>query len=366
MFFSHFINPVDASDFTGIFLRNAITLGMLVPIYGLFCGKKYIFQIGFVYIFLYTSTLLRVHNQFLIENAPFLMLNGTIYFLAVYYILDILEKMRRRQIELNNDLKVQKNQLIIRNNELESKNLHIYQQSKELKELNSTKDKLFSIIAHDLRSPFNSILGFSELLSENIRDYDIEKSEEFIAIINSTAKHTLALLDNLLDWAKIQTGQMDYKPMSLRLQPVIQEIIDILNSSATIKNIKLNYAQSEDFIVHADPNMLKTILRNLIQNSIKFTNPGGKVDIYVVSKEKQVEVTVADNGTGMNETTRNKLFKKNANFTSFGTANESGSGLGLILCKEFVKDLGGKIWVESEVGKGSRFTFTLLSSIKAN
>lgn len=365
MLVSHFINPIDSSDFAGIFLRNAISMGMLVPVYGLFCGKKYIFQIAFVYIFLYISSLIRVHNQFLIENAPFLILNGIIYFIATYYILDILEKMRLRQIQLNDNLKLRKDQLIKKNEDLELKNHHIYQQSKELKELNATKDKLFSIIAHDLRSPFNSILGFSELLRENLKDYDIEQSLEFATIINSSSKHTLALLDNLLVWAKIQTGQIDFNPKNLRLKPVIQKTIEVLNSSAMIKNITLNYVQPKDIIVKADPTMLQIILINLIQNAIKFTNSGGKIDIYVVSQEEQIEITVSDNGVGMNEITQKNLFKKNANFTTVGTENESGSGLGLILCKEFVKTHGGRIRVESEGGKGSRFIFTLPSNTSA-
>lgn len=359
MLMSHFINPVDSADFSNIFLRNAISMGMLVPIYGLFCGKKNIFQIGFVYIFLYVSSLIRVHNQFLIENAPFLILNGIIYFLAVYYILDILEKLRFRQIQLNNNLKLQKDELIIRNDDLEYKSQHIYQQSKELKELNATKDKLFSIIAHDLRSPFNSILGFSELLRDNIRDNDIEKSIEFVSLINSSARQTLILLENLLAWTKTQTGQFDFKPRNLSLLPIIQEILDVLNSSATIKNISLNYLQSEEIVVYADPNMLQTVIRNLVQNAIKFTHSCGKVSIYAVSQEKKIEITVTDNGVGMNEIIRKKLFKKNVNLTTTGTANEGGSGLGLVLCKEFVKIHGGEIWAEGEIGKGSRFIFTL-------
>jgi signal transduction histidine kinase len=365
MIFSHFINPVDSADFSDMFLRNAITMGMLVPVYGLFCGKKCILHIGFVYIFLYVSSLIRVHNQFLINNAPFLMLNGVIYAWGVYYILDILEKMRIRQLKLAENLKYQKGQLIMKNEDLERKNDHINKQSKDLKELSATKEKLFSIIAHDLRSPFNSILGLSELLRDNIRTYSVEKSIEFVSSINSTAERTLALLDNLLVWAKIQTSQIDFTPQKLNLKSIVKGIVDLLESSATIKNITLNYEQSEEVVIQADPNMLQTILRNLIQNAIKFTGSGGRVDISTTMQEKHVEITVADSGIGMNEQIRNKLFRKNAHFTSTGTANESGSGLGLILCKEFVKTHSGKIWVESESGKGSRFTFTLPLSIKA-
>jgi PAS domain S-box-containing protein len=230
-----------------------------------------------------------------------------------------------------------------------------------LKIANATKDKFFSIIAHDLRSPFNNMLGFSELLIENIRTYPVEKSEEFIHNIYSTTKHTLSLLDNLLTWAKTQTGKIDFKPENLKLKSIIQEIIDTLNSSAIIKNIALN-SQVDDIIVYADQNMLQTILRNLVSNALKFINSGGRVDINAVSQQNQIEITVSDNGVGIPEETLNKLFKIDSNITTKGTANEKGSGLGLIICKEFAEKHGGKIWVESELGKGSSFHFTVPTS----
>jgi len=237
--------------------------------------------------------------------------------------------------------------------------LKLIQLNHQLKEANTTKDKLFSIIAHDLKSPFNAILGFSELLSENIRQYEVEKSESYVEHINSTTKHTLNLLENLLAWAKIQTGHIDFKPEKLRLEPIVQEIVVLLSSSAKIKNITLNYFQSENFLIIADENMLKTILRNLISNAIKFTNLGGNIDIYAVPDHNRIEITIADNGLGLDEKTRKKLFRLETSFTTNGTTNEKGSGLGLILCKEFVEKQGGEIWVESELGIGSEFKFTL-------
>ncbi len=237
--------------------------------------------------------------------------------------------------------------------------LKLKESDNQLREINSTKDKLFSIIAHDLKSPFTSILGFSELLNENIRTYDIEKTEKFIAQIYSGSKFCLALLENLLDWAKTQTGQIDFKPEKLKLQPIIKEVVDTLDSSAKIKGISLNHFQSDDIDVFADTNMLKTILRNLISNAIKFTNTGGKISIYIISYQGQIEFTVSDNGVGMDKETINKLFQIGTNYTIPGTANEKGSGLGLILCKEFLEKHGERIWVESELRKRSEFKFTL-------
>lgn len=236
---------------------------------------------------------------------------------------------------------------------------NLLQLNHQLKELNTTKDKLFSIIAHDLRSPFNGILGFSELLCKNIRICKTEKSEEYARIINSTAKSTLNLLDNLLAWARLQTGRIEFKPQELFLQPAVQEVLEILKTNSTIKNISIKYFQSENIVIYADPNMLQTILRNFISNAIKFTNKGGRIEIFASHTQNRVEITVKDNGVGMDEETVTNLFKIEANSSTPGTANESGSGIGLILCKEFIEKQGGEISVESKLGEGSEFKFTL-------
>jgi PAS domain S-box-containing protein len=228
-----------------------------------------------------------------------------------------------------------------------------------LRELNATKDKFFSIIAHDLKSPFNSILGFSDLLSKNIRHYDLEKTEKFVRQINLTAKHTLVLLENLLTWAKTQTRQLCFAPENFNLLPILEEITEELSSSAKIKNISLNNLQTNDTIIYADPNMLQTILRNLISNAIKFTNSGGTVDILVLPKPDHTEISISDNGIGMDLKTQKELFKMDTHIIKAGTANEKGSGIGLVLCKEFAEKHGGKLWVTSEPGKGSKFCFSL-------
>ena len=229
----------------------------------------------------------------------------------------------------------------------------------KLQEIIATKDKLFSIIAHDLRSPFNSILGFSEMLIENIRVDEDKETEEFLRAINYSAKSTLVLLDNLLNWAKSQIGLINDNPERLVLSSIIQETIDHFELNAKSKNLTLNYIHSDEIEVYANENMLKTVLRNLISNSIKFTNLNGRVDVFVLHKTDHIEITISDNGVGMSSRACKKLFNISTNITSVGTANEEGSGLGLVLCKEFVEKLGGKIWVVSKKGKGSDFKFTL-------
>ncbi|MFN2380139.1 MAG: ATP-binding protein, partial [Bacteroidales bacterium] len=229
----------------------------------------------------------------------------------------------------------------------------------KLIKLNATKDKLFSIIAHDLRSPLSSITGFSELLIDNIETTDIEKAKKYAAVINTSAKNNLVLVDNLLTWAKTQTGQIEFEPENLELKPIVEESLMVLNTSASLKEIKLINSVSGDIVACADQNMLKTILRNLVQNAIKFTESNGKIVINAVSNPDHIEISVTDNGVGITEENQKKLFGADLNFSMQGTENESGTGLGLMLCMEFVEKHGGKIWVESQVGKGSKFLFTL-------
>tara|TARA_R110002050_G_scaffold16019_2_gene49071 strand:- start:171644 stop:172837 length:1194 start_codon:yes stop_codon:yes gene_type:complete len=229
----------------------------------------------------------------------------------------------------------------------------------QFRQLNAMKDKLFSIIGHDLRSPFSNIIGLSELLSESVKESDVSTSEVYSEMINSTAKNTLVLLENLLKWAKSQTGQINYKPEKISLPTLIQEVIEQSNSIARAKNILLKQITSEEIQFLSDEKMIKTVLRNLVSNAIKFTKPGGKISIFTLLQQHLVEVTISDNGIGINNAMCEKLFSNSTNTSSLGTANEKGSGLGLILCKEFVEKLGGTIWVESKEGKGSDFKFTL-------
>ena len=228
-----------------------------------------------------------------------------------------------------------------------------------LRKLNANNDKLFSIIAHDLRSPFNGIIGFSNVLIDEIADLKPYEVKEYSQIINESARNTLILLDNLLVWAKSQAGLVSFNRENLLLEPIVVEIIDILKLNATIKNISLNHNPIEGIVVYADQNMLGTIIRNLISNAIKFTKPGGRIDIYAIQNLDHVEVSISDNGIGMTEELSNKIFTFGLNMTAKGTANEPGSGLGLVLCKELVVKHGGNIWAESEEGCGSTFHFTL-------
>lgn len=229
----------------------------------------------------------------------------------------------------------------------------------KLVELNSTKDKFFSIIAHDIKSPFTGILGFSEILKNEVLELDRETIADYARIINSSATQTYRLVENLLEWASIQQGKIQFKPILCQLKPIVQELIDLEMEKSKQKGIDLICNIPEDLQVYADPNILKTILRNLISNGLKFTNRNGKVEVETEMGETEVRISVKDNGMGISRQNIEFLFDMGAGNTTPGTENEKGTGLGLHLCKEFVEMNGGKIWVESEEGKGSVFAFSL-------
>lgn len=232
--------------------------------------------------------------------------------------------------------------------------------NQKLKDANFTKDKFFSIIAHDLRSPFTSILGFSRLLNEEYNDFSDDDRKMMIKQILSSTESTFQLLDNLLTWARSQLGRTTFNPESLEIESLIVETLNQSIPQARIKGITLKALVSEKTKVTADVNMIRTVLRNLISNAIKFSYEGSIVTVSAVREKERITVTVTDSGTGIEPKTLKALFSLDEKVTSVkGTANEKGTGLGLILCKEFIEKNGGSIAVTSKVGEGSKFSFCL-------
>lgn len=225
--------------------------------------------------------------------------------------------------------------------------------------LNAAKDKFFSIIAHDLKGPFNSIIGFSDLLLDRIREEDYEEIEKYATIIQNSSRRAMDLIMNLMEWSRSQTGRLDFNPENIDIVALIKTIAQLLNDSAQQKSIVLYTEMPGKTMVFVDKAMMGTVLRNLISNAIKFTNPGGEIVISVNQTSEKVIVTVADNGVGIRADAINKLFVIEKSYSTIGTKDEKGTGLGLILCKEFIEKHGGTIWVESEFGKGSKFHFTI-------
>jgi len=228
-----------------------------------------------------------------------------------------------------------------------------------LRELNATKDKFFSIIAHDLKNPFNDLMGFTQLLALNIDKYDKSKIEQFVKIIHQSSRLAYNLLENLLDWSRAQTGTLKFNPEKININKLIEENIELLESTARNKNIKIYSELSNDLNVIADKNMVRTIIRNLVSNAIKYTNQGGIIKIQNYIGKDYCELSIVDNGIGISPEYIDKLFKIDESFSTIGTEREKGTGLGLILCKEFVEKNGGELWVKSQPNKGSTFTFTL-------
>ncbi|MCD4746249.1 MAG: tetratricopeptide repeat-containing sensor histidine kinase, partial [Bacteroidales bacterium] len=229
----------------------------------------------------------------------------------------------------------------------------------KLKIANATKDKFFSIIAHDLKNPFNAIMGFSNILYEEFKDFNEDEKKQMIKNIYEASENTYRLLQNLLEWSRSQTGSIEVKPKIIDLSVIINDDITILLTNAQKKKIKLHSDITFNTLAYVDENMIRTVTRNLISNAIKFTDNHGDVKVFAKESGNTVEVYISDTGIGISEDNIQKLFKIDKQFRTNGTANEKGTGLGLILCKEFIKRNGGEIWVESEEGKGSQFIFTL-------
>lgn len=229
----------------------------------------------------------------------------------------------------------------------------------QLRELNTSKDTFFSIIAHDLRGPLSSLHELTQLIEENLDSYSQDDLKELIVFQKTAAEILYRLLENLLTWSRVQRGMIAYQPQNIDIKWLVDRDVDLLNVQATQKQITLNSLIQEQMFIHADVNMVDTVIRNLISNALKFTYVGGTVEISAHQDDHYIEVSVSDTGVGIEEENLPKLFRIDAKYKRTGTAQEEGTGLGLILCKEFIERHKGKIWVESQVGKGTVFRFTI-------
>lgn len=231
--------------------------------------------------------------------------------------------------------------------------------TQRLKSSNETKDKLFSIISHDLKNPFGVIVNFSDILLNEVQSGNFGEVEDYARILNSTAVKTQDLLNNLLEWSKVQSGRIEIKYSDLDLTHLILFNIEIANLTASQKEIQIYFDDSKSRPIRTDGSIFNTVLRNLLGNAVKYTPQNGSIEVLVDKKEDHYVISVKDSGVGISEESIEKLFRMDVIHTTPGTKNEGGTGLGLILCKDFITELGGEIWVESKLGKGSSFTFTL-------
>lgn len=261
--------------------------------------------------------------------------------------------------QLNREMTDLQRELIQKKNSLEHTLKKLNATNHKLKELNATKDKFLSIIGHDLKNPFNSLLGLSDLLITSADKYSPEKVRRFAEQMHDSSKNAYNLLENLLEWARIQRGELEPDLKAVDPVEVINEVKELTEPLANSKDINVQTASEGDEPVLADKEMLKTILRNLVTNSLKYTYSRGIVIISTQRFESYLRFTVSDTGVGIPAEYLDRLFEIDCNLSQEGTEKEKGTGLGLILCKEFVEKQGGKIWVESEEGKGSDFHFTI-------
>jgi len=253
--------------------------------------------------------------------------------------------------------------LLERSRQLEEKvserTMEIMAQKDELKRLNETKDKLFSVIAHDLKNPFNSIIGFSELLLQDRDVFSPEKREQMLQTIHHQSKSTFELLEHLLEWARSQTDFIAFRPEQVVLQSLMRDVKASLEGPAKEKGVRFCCEIPDHIVVQADKPMLQIILRNLLHNAVKFTHSGGEVSCQAESSHGHVNIMIADNGVGMDANTRKAIEDGVHLDAQQGTARETGTGLGLLLCREYIARHGSRLSVESEPGKGSCFSFTL-------
>ncbi|NLE33087.1 MAG: response regulator [Bacteroidales bacterium] len=228
-----------------------------------------------------------------------------------------------------------------------------------LEQANATKDKFFSIIAHDMKDNFGGLLGYMEMLTTEYDRFGEEEKRAMVNTIDDLSQQLYKLLHNLLEWANIQTGTMAFNPSNFPLNAFILDEITLLNNYADAKGQTLMFKQSEEVMVFGDESMISSVLRNVVMNAVKFTAPKGAIEISVSKTGNQACVMVEDNGIGISPDNLKRLFKVNESVKTYGTNQESGTGLGLILCKEFIEKNGGTISITSEVGSGTTVTFTI-------
>lgn len=243
--------------------------------------------------------------------------------------------------------------------ELKKQKEELEKQARKLEELNATKDKFFTIISHDLRNPFNTILNLCTLLNQNLKDYKTDEIGKFISLLNDSARKGFNLLENLLNWSRSQTNQVKIMPSRFDISFLVDLNIDLFRQTAREKKIDLTSAIDHKMFVYADEDMISTVVRNLLINALKYTHEKGKVTIHGRETDNFIEISVRDTGIGIERADLNNLFRIDVTKVRPGTGNEKGTGLGLIICKEFIEKNGGKIWAESKPKKGSIFYISL-------
>jgi two-component system sensor histidine kinase/response regulator len=349
------------------FMRNSFVIIYLITLSSLIINKKHGIIITLIYLASFISLTLISKDKFLLDTILMQLSLLTAYTYVIYYFVSAFEKSINQQMVNSNIIREQNEVVHEANILLKEKQLKVEEQAKELEKINNqlketvaTKDKFFSIIAHDLKNPLGGLMEISNLLYNEYSQYDDEQKNKIVKAIYESSKNTYNLLDNLLTWSRMQTNGIKYNPEIINLYDLIYETSHILENMCSGKNIDLNLSMDKSTEIYADKYMLSSVVNNLLSNAIKFTPVGGTVNISAeLTGNGYIRICVSDNGTGISQDGISRLFRIDQNYSTKGTNNEEGTGLGLLLCKEFVERNGGTIWVESELNRGSHFFFTV-------
>lgn len=282
--------------------------------------------------------------------------------LSIYY--TRIRRIQRRNRQLEKEVIQRTQEINTKNTLLQSQQEELVAQRDELAESNSVKDKLFSIVAHDLRNPFHSILGYSQLLHTQFDNFESKEKKKFIGHIYESSQRVFDLLENLLAWSLAQQGKIEYNPNIENLSELLKKNIELATAQASKKHIEIQLSSPDsDIEINFDKDLINGVVRNILSNAIKFSLEKGIIKVLLSIEEEKAIIAIKDSGVGISEENQIKLFKKTSNFTTYGTNKEKGTGLGLIMCKDFVEKHQGEIWVETNEGEGATFYFTLPTTI---
>jgi signal transduction histidine kinase len=355
------------------FLRDSLFVFLLIALSAFALHKIHSLIIGSSYVLVMLFFSYMTRSAFLTDNLILILFITLGYIGLIYYLIGLFEKALIHEQDANHTIHVQNNALNEANNILQERQQIIEEQTdkltvqsdelqiknEELGQLNDSKNTFFSIIAHDLKNPFNQILGFSSILQNKYSTLSEEKRMHYISLIESASIKTYTLLENLLSWARSQTNSIQMNPNKIILNDLVKEVLELYSERIKIKSLAIVFEPDIPIVCFADRDMIATVIRNLVSNAIKFSIESGKITILLSEENENVLFRIIDTGVGIPSNIVDSLFDIGKHFTTIGTNGETGSGLGLILCKEFINKNGGTIRVDSKEELGSTFTVTI-------
>ena len=363
---SSLIIPVVQTNFSSDFLRNVLILSIMIPFIAFINGRIHILIVGAIFYIFLGIAIKFSHDSYLINNVFMICVIMLAYIIGIYIIIKRLEENQNEKEELNNQLTESNQELLAKaelladiNEILAEKNQQIEKQTQELKLLLATRDKFYSIIAHDIKNPMGAIMGFADLLNKKMQPCNDPRLLRYADMIKKTSTQSFTLLVSLLEWTRLQTGQVEVNPELFNLYEILQQLLEVIRVSAAEKNIQLSCQSEEEITVFADKNMISTAMRNFISNAIKFTPQDGKVSVSIAQSTNSVMFSVTDTGIGIEKEEIQKFFNNELVNKRDGTNKEMGTGLGLMLCKDFINLHKGVITIESSPNLGSKFAFSI-------